>query len=61
MLDNDQLAKLVLEKESRIQELEIRIDRVQCELRIATANQPDSEERTKLLQVLLKNLQFFFH
>merc|ERR1712135_123886 len=30
--DNDQLAKLILVKESRIQELEIRVDRIQNEL-----------------------------
>jgi len=48
------LAALVVEKEYRVQELEIRIDRYQSELNIATANQPNSEERAKLLQVQYK-------
>ena len=49
--DNDQLAKLALEKESRIQELEIRIDRIQSELHVATSNH-DTVQSEKLLQVL---------
>lgn len=55
-LNNEELAKLVIDKESRIQELEIRIDRMQSELNIATANQ-DQREREKLLQVTY--LSFF--
>ena len=50
-MNNEELAKLAIEKESRIQELEIRIDRIQSELNLATANQ-DQHEREKLLQVL---------
>jgi len=50
--DNDQLAKLAIEKDSRIQELEIKIDRLQSDLNVATANQnPVNNE--KLLQVSL--------
>ncbi|XP_057371016.1 putative leucine-rich repeat-containing protein DDB_G0290503 [Daphnia carinata] len=50
-LNNEELVKLALEKESRIQELEIRIDRMQSELNVATTNQ-DHGEREKLLQAM---------
>ncbi|KZS21536.1 Uncharacterized protein APZ42_011463 [Daphnia magna] len=49
--NNEELVKLALEKESRIQELEIRIDRMQSELNVSTTNQ-DHGEREKLLQVM---------
>jgi len=51
-LNNDQLSKLILEKESRIQELEIRIDRVQSELKNSTNAHQTSEERDKILQAM---------
>jgi len=50
--DNDQLAKLVLEKESRIQELDIRVDRIQNELDLVSSSNNDTMEREKLLQAM---------
>jgi len=49
--DNEQLGKLVEEKESRIQELEIRVDRMQSELELISSSNNDAANREKLLRV----------
>ena len=50
-MNNDQLSKLVAEKECKIQELDIRIDRIQNELKSSASAHETAEERDKVLQV----------
>ena len=42
-----------MQKEKQIQELEIRIDRIQNELNVVSSSNKDSVERDRLLQVRL--------
>lgn len=58
-LNNEQLAKLIGEKEALIQELEIRVERVQTELKTSTGAHQTAEERQRLLQAMQNDKVLF--